>query len=82
MLTACYLPVNSSRQGTGTPKGKKKVEKENTISLVSEKVTGAPATSSAAAPKKSKIVTPKKSATAKSKARDAQDVTVRRQGKD
>ena len=24
MSSACYLPVNSSRQGTGTPKGKKK----------------------------------------------------------
>ncbi len=64
------------------PKGKKKVEKANTISIAAEKVAGAPATSGIEVPKKSKSVVAKKSSTAKSKARDAQDVTVRRQGKE
>lgn len=63
-----------------TPAPKKvKAEKQATISTPAAEIKHAPATPAPAAAPLTKTV--KKSATAKSKARDAQDVSVRRQGK-
>lgn len=58
---------------------KGKVTKPATVSAAADEVKHAPAAPAKAVTPTKKVV--KKSATAKSKARDAQDVTVRRQGK-